>query len=142
MRDIQRRYPWYKSDITDGINGQCLAATIFMYFAALSSAITFGGLLAEKTNGAIGISETLVFTCFGGVVFALLSGQPMMITGATGPLLLLDESLSRFCVAFGFDFLAARMYCGLWMIVIALIVAAFEGSVAVKRITRYIFVFI
>lgn len=60
IRDIKRRYPFYVSDFKDALNGQCLAATIFMYFAALSSAITFGGLLAEKTNGEIGISETLV----------------------------------------------------------------------------------
>ncbi|XP_013183587.1 anion exchange protein 2 isoform X2 [Amyelois transitella] len=137
IRDIKRRYPHYLSDFRDGLNGQCAAAAIFMYFAALSSAITFGGLLAEKTYGAIGISETLVFTCAGGVVFALLAGQPLMITGATGPLLLLDESLAGFCRAQGMDFLAARMYCGLWMIVIALCVASVEGSVAVKKITRF-----
>ncbi|XP_053623673.1 anion exchange protein 3 isoform X2 [Plodia interpunctella] len=137
IRDIKRRYPHYLSDFRDAVNGQCAAATIFMYFAALSSAITFGGLLAEKTYGAIGISETLVFTCLGGVVFALLAGQPMMITGATGPLLLLDESLAGFCKAQEMDFLAARMYCGLWMIVIALAVASVEGSVAVKKITRF-----
>ncbi|CAH0401805.1 unnamed protein product [Chilo suppressalis] len=137
IRDIKRRYPFYVSDFTDALNGQCAAATIFMYFAALSSAITFGGLLAEKTHGQIGISETLVFTCAGGVLFALLSGQPMMITGATGPLLLLDDALSSFCRSNGFDFLAARMYCGIWMIVIAVCVASVEGSVAVKKITRF-----
>ncbi|CAK1588151.1 unnamed protein product [Parnassius mnemosyne] len=137
IRDIKRRYPHYLSDFGDALNGQCAAATIFMYFAALSSAITFGGLLADKTYGNIGISETLVFTCVGGVVFALLAGQPMMITGATGPLLLLDESLANFCRMYGFDFLAARMYCGIWMIVIALCVASVEGSVAVKKITRF-----
>lgn len=60
IRDMKRRYPFYISDFKDALNGQCVAATIFMYFAALSSAITFGGLLAEKTNGQIGISETLV----------------------------------------------------------------------------------
>lgn len=57
---MRRRYPYYLSDFRDALNGQCLAAAIFMYFAALSSAITFGGLLSEKTNGLIGISETLV----------------------------------------------------------------------------------
>lgn len=57
---MRRRYPHYASDFRDALNGQCVAATIFMYFAALSSAITFGGLLAEKTYGNIGISETLV----------------------------------------------------------------------------------
>lgn len=60
IRDIKRRYPHYISDFRDALNGQCASATIFMYFAALSSAITFGGLLAEKTDRQIGISETLV----------------------------------------------------------------------------------
>ncbi|XP_023949078.2 band 3 anion transport protein isoform X2 [Bicyclus anynana] len=137
IRDMKRRYPYYLSDFTDALNGQCAAATIFMYFAALSSAITFGGLLAEKTSKQIGISETLVFTCVGHVFFALVAGQPMMITGATGPLLLLDDALFVFCRSYGFNFLAARMYCGIWMIVIALCVASVEGSVAVKKITRF-----
>ncbi|XP_050683435.1 anion exchange protein 3-like isoform X3 [Leptidea sinapis] len=137
IRDMKRRYPHYISDFRDALNGQCAAATIFMYFAALSSAITFGGLLAEKTSGQIGISETLVFTCIGGVFFALVAGQPMMITGATGPLLLLDDALFNFCKSYGFDFLAARMYCGIWMIIIALCVASIEGSVSVKKITRF-----
>ncbi|XP_050361182.1 anion exchange protein 2 isoform X2 [Nymphalis io] len=137
IRDIKRRYPYYLSDFRDALNGQCAAATIFMYFAALSSAITFGGLLAEKTDKQIGISETLVFTCVGGLFFALVAGQPMMITGATGPLLLLDDALYVFCRSYGFNFLAARMYCGLWMIIIALCVASIEGSVAVKKITRF-----
>lgn len=45
IRDVKRRYQNYKSDITDALNAQVLAAIIFIYFAALSPAITFGGLL-------------------------------------------------------------------------------------------------
>lgn len=45
IRDLRRRYKHYKSDITDAMNAQVLAAVIFIYFAALSPAITFGGLL-------------------------------------------------------------------------------------------------
>lgn len=45
MKDIRRRYQHYKSDLTDALNAQVLAAVIFIYFAALSPAITFGGLL-------------------------------------------------------------------------------------------------
>ena len=47
INDIKRRYPKFRSDITDGLNGQCVAASIFMYFAALSGAITFGGLMGN-----------------------------------------------------------------------------------------------
>jgi solute carrier family 4 anion exchanger 2 len=47
VNDVKRRFPHYKSDITEGFNLQCLAAAIFMYFAALSGAITFGGLMGK-----------------------------------------------------------------------------------------------
>ena len=40
--DIKYRYKDYFSDIKDGLNAQCVAATIFIYFAALSGAIAFG----------------------------------------------------------------------------------------------------
>lgn len=51
VRDIRRRYPKYISDFKDALNSQCMAAVIFIYFAALSPAITFGGLLGESHVG-------------------------------------------------------------------------------------------
>lgn len=48
IKDVTRRYPQYLSDIRDALNPQCMAAIIFIYFAALSPAITFGGLLGES----------------------------------------------------------------------------------------------
>lgn len=47
IRDVTRRYPQYVSDLRDALNPQCMAAIIFIYFAALSPAITFGGLLGD-----------------------------------------------------------------------------------------------
>lgn len=47
IRDIKRRYSHYPSDITDAFSPQVLATVIFIYFAALSPAITFGGLLGQ-----------------------------------------------------------------------------------------------
>ncbi|XP_024084063.1 band 3 anion transport protein isoform X3 [Cimex lectularius] len=137
INDIKRRFPHYKSDVKDGFNGQCLAAAIFMYFAALSGAITFGGLMADKTDNLVGISETLISTAIGGIVFALLSGQPLVIIGATGPLLLFDESLYTFCQTSEIDYLTTRVYIGIWLLIIALVVSFFEGSVLVKLFTRF-----
>ncbi|XP_058121393.1 band 3 anion transport protein isoform X2 [Anopheles ziemanni] len=137
INDIKRRYPMYKSDIMDGLNTETLAATIFMYFAALSTAITFGGLSSDKTHNLIGISETLVSASFVGLVFHLLAGQPLVIIGTTGPLLLFDEALNQFCIANNFSFLTVRVYVGCWLAVIALVVSAFEGSVYVRLFTRF-----
>ncbi|CAG0884444.1 unnamed protein product [Cyprideis torosa] len=92
VRDIKSRYPKYLSDITDFPNSVCIAATVFIYFAALSGAITFGGLYADKTKNQIGVSETLIATALAGIVFSMLSGQPLIIIGATGPVLLFDEA--------------------------------------------------
>lgn len=47
VKDIKRRYRHYLSDFTDSLNLQVFSAIIFIYFAALSPAITFGGLLCE-----------------------------------------------------------------------------------------------
>lgn len=45
VNDVKRRFPYYKSDFSQGLNLQCIASAIFIYFAALSAAITFGGLM-------------------------------------------------------------------------------------------------
>lgn len=137
INDIKRRYPMFASDFLDGMNTETLAATIFMYFAALSTAITFGGLCSEKTKNLIGIPETLMAASVVGIVFHTFSGQPLTIIGTTGPLVLFDEALFNFCKMNDFEFLTVRLYVGLWMGIIALVVSAFEGSVLVRLFTRF-----
>lgn len=137
INDVKRRLPMFKSDIVDGLNTETLAATIFMYFAALSTAITFGGLASEKTKNLIGISETLLATSCVGLVFHIFSGQPLTIIGTTGPLLLFDEALYQFSVANALPFLTIRAYIGIWLAIISLVVSAFEGSVYVRLFTRF-----
>lgn len=137
INDIKRRLPMYGSDIKDGLNSETLAATIFMYFAALSTAITFGGLASDKTENLIGISETLLACSFVGVIFHSLSGQPLTIIGTTGPLLLFDEALYEFCLENQLQFLTVRVYIGIWLSIIALVLSAFEGSVYVRLFTRF-----
>lgn len=49
----------------------------------------------EKTEGYIGVSETILATSAAGVFFGLFSGQPIMIIGYTGPVLLFEETLYK-----------------------------------------------
>lgn len=137
INDVKRRLPMMKSDILDGLNMETLAATIFLYFAGLSTAITFGGLAGDKTDNLIGISETLISASFVGLIFHALSGQPLVFVGTTGPLLLFDEALIEFCKQNGFPFLTIRVYIGFWLMIIAIVVSAFEGSVYVRLFTRF-----
>lgn len=137
INDLQRRLPMYKSDIQDGLNSETLAATMFLYFAGLATAITFGGLIGSKTNDLVGISETLVSASFVGMVFHALASQPLVFVGTTGPLILFDEALIQFCNSNGFSFLTMRVYIGVWLTIIALTMSAFEGSVYVRLFTRF-----
>ena len=136
--DIKNRYPQYLSDIKDGFNTQCVAAIIFIYFAALSGAIAFGGIMGSKTENDIGISETLIMSCVCGVIFALFSGCPLIIIGTTGPVLLYDEALYNFCkTTLPKQFLYWRVWVGIWTFIISLVVAGFQGSTLVRYFTKF-----
>uniref|UniRef100_A0A3B3THU2 Anion exchange protein n=1 Tax=Paramormyrops kingsleyae TaxID=1676925 RepID=A0A3B3THU2_9TELE len=137
IHDIRRRYPHYVSDIKDSMDTQCLAAIIFIYFAALSPTITFGGLLGEKTDGMMGVSELIVSTATLGLLFSLLAGQPLLIIGFSGPLLVFEEAFYNFCQAHGFEYLTARVWIGFWLIFIVLVIVAAEGSFLVRYITPF-----
>ncbi|XP_066060942.1 band 3 anion transport protein isoform X4 [Chamaea fasciata] len=137
VRDIRRRYPKYLSDIRDALNPQCLAAVIFIYFAALSPAITFGGLLGEKTKGMMGVSELLISTCVQCVLFSLLSAQPLLVVGFSGPLLVFEEAFYSFCSSNGMEYIVGRVWVGFWLILLVLVVVACEGSFLVRYLSRY-----
>ncbi|UYV66429.1 SLC4A3 [Cordylochernes scorpioides] len=137
VEDVKSRFSWYLSDFTDGLNPQCFASAIFIYFAAISAAITFGGLMGDKTDAEIGVSEALVVTCVSGVLFSLLSGQPLVVVGMTGPTLLFDEILYQFCVDNQLEFLSLRFWISLWVAAIATVVVAWEGSALVRFFTRF-----
>ncbi|KAG8182792.1 hypothetical protein JTE90_009106 [Oedothorax gibbosus] len=138
IQDIKNRYPRYLSDITDGFTFQCVASVIFIYFAAISGAVAFGGLLMDKTGKQIGVSETLIGTCISGIIFALFSGQPLIIIGTTAPLVLVDETIYKLRNNFESDFLVMRCWVGIWTAVIAISVVAAEGSVLVKFFSRFV----
>ncbi|XP_075027434.1 band 3 anion transport protein isoform X2 [Calonectris borealis] len=137
VRDIRRRYPKYLSDIKDALSPQCLAAVIFIYFAALSPAVTFGGLLSEKTKGMMGVSELLISTCVQCVFFSILSAQPLLVVGFSGPLLVFEEAFYSFCSDNGMEYLAGRVWIGFWLILLVLVVVACEGSFLVRYLSRY-----
>uniref|UniRef100_A0A674NWG9 Anion exchange protein n=1 Tax=Takifugu rubripes TaxID=31033 RepID=A0A674NWG9_TAKRU len=142
IHDIRRRYPHYVSDLKDALDTQCIAAVIFIYFAALSPTITFGGLLGEKTEGMMGVTELIVSTATLGVIFSLLAGQPLLIIGFSGPLLVFEEAYFK---AYNYEYLTGRVWIGFWLIFIVLVIVAAEGSFLVRYIspfTQEIFAFL
>uniref|UniRef100_A0A8C1YZP3 Solute carrier family 4 member 1a (Diego blood group) n=1 Tax=Cyprinus carpio TaxID=7962 RepID=A0A8C1YZP3_CYPCA len=137
VKDIKRRYKHYLSDFTDALDPQVLSAVIFIYFAALSPAITFGGLLADKTEHMMGVSELMVATCVQGVIFSLFAAQPVLVIGFTGPLMVFEEAFFQFCKSNGFEYIVGRVWVGMWLIIIVVVMVAVEGSFLVRFISRF-----
>lgn len=137
IKDMKRRYRHYISDFTDALNPQVLAAVIFIYFAALSPAITFGGLLADKTEHMMGVSELMISTCVQGIIFAFIAAQPTLVIGFSGPLLVFEEAFFAFCKSQEIEYIVGRIWVGLWLVIIVVVIVAVEGSFLVKFISRF-----
>uniref|UniRef100_A0A665U0V0 Anion exchange protein n=1 Tax=Echeneis naucrates TaxID=173247 RepID=A0A665U0V0_ECHNA len=137
VKDIKRRYRYYISDYTDALNPQVLAAVIFIYFAALSPAITFGGLLADKTERMMGVSELMISTSIQGVIFCFIAAQPVLVIGFSGPLLVFEEAFYAFCKSQNIEYIVGRIWVGMWLVVIVIIIVAVEGSFLVRYISRF-----
>ncbi len=92
IREVKRKTQHYSSDFKEGLNLRCAMAVVFIFFATLAPTITFGGLLGKKTDGWLGVQETLISTALCGILFALCSGQPLIIVGTTGPILVFEQA--------------------------------------------------
>ncbi|KAM9334400.1 sodium-driven chloride bicarbonate exchanger-like isoform 3-T3 [Symphorus nematophorus] len=135
--DIKRKAPHYLSDYTDAISLQCLASFLFLYCACMSPVITFGGLLGEATEGRVSAIESLFGASMTGIAYSLFAGQPLTILGSTGPVLVFEKILFKFCKEYGLSYLSLRACIGLWTAFFCLLLVATDASSLVCYITRF-----
>eukprot|EP00095_Tigriopus_kingsejongensis_P008898 snap_masked-scaffold3305_size9268-processed-gene-0.1 protein:Tk08898 transcript:snap_masked-scaffold3305_size9268-processed-gene-0.1-mRNA-1 annotation:"electroneutral sodium bicarbonate exchanger 1" len=135
--DVKRKAPWFWSDFRDGLSLQCLASFLFLYCACMSPVITFGGLLGEATNGHISAMESLLGASMTGVMYSLFAGQPLTILGSTGPVLVFEKILYKFCKEYTLSYLSLRACIGLWTAFFCIVLVATDASCLVCYITRF-----
>ncbi|XP_056330651.1 sodium bicarbonate cotransporter 3 isoform X4 [Danio aesculapii] len=135
--DLKRKAPFYWSDVRDALSLQCLASILFLYCACMSPVITFGGLLGEATKNNISAIESLFGASLTGVAFSLFAGQPLTILGSTGPVLVFEKILFKFCSDYGLSYLPLRTSIGLWTAFLCLLLVATDASSLVCYITRF-----
>ncbi|XP_076735517.1 sodium bicarbonate cotransporter 3 isoform X10 [Maylandia zebra] len=135
--DVKRKAPFYWSDIRDALSLQCLASVLFLYCACMSPVITFGGLLGEATKGNISAIESLFGASLTGVAYSLFAGQPLTILGSTGPVLVFEKILFKFCKDYSLSYLSLRTSIGLWTAFLCILLVATDASSLVCYITRF-----
>jgi mannitol/fructose-specific phosphotransferase system IIA component (Ntr-type) len=141
--DIARRWKHYVADFLDGLHAKCVGSTLFLFFACLAPAVTFGGVMAVQTTPLgtnipeIGVVEMIVASAVCGIVFSLFAGQPLVILGGTGPLLVFTAILFRLCTDMELPFLASYGWVGLWSALFVIILSVTDASCLMKYFTRF-----
>lgn len=75
INELRYRYCGYLSDFTDAFNFHCLVAFVFTFTVCITPALSFGGILADKTDRWLGVNEMLLATSINGIIAGFLSGQ-------------------------------------------------------------------
>uniref|UniRef100_H2YQ28 Bicarbonate transporter-like transmembrane domain-containing protein n=1 Tax=Ciona savignyi TaxID=51511 RepID=H2YQ28_CIOSA len=140
--DIKRRLPHYWSDYKDGVVGKhtihkLIATILFLYFACLLPDIAFGTLYEKNTNGIIDVQSCIVSQTLGGLIFAFMSGQPMLILVTTAPLALYVKVIKIVSTEFDLDFKAMYAMTGIWNGIFLLLQSVTNASMLMKYSTRH-----
>uniref|UniRef100_A0A8C0HIX2 Solute carrier family 4 member 11 n=1 Tax=Buteo japonicus TaxID=224669 RepID=A0A8C0HIX2_9AVES len=132
----------YALDFTDGVIGnnkaigKYITTMIFLYFACLLPSIAFGSLNDENTRGAIDVQKTIVGQCIGGLLYALFSGQPLVVLLTTAPLALYINVIRGICDDYNLDFSAFYAWTGLWNSFFLVMYSLFNFSLLMKLFKR------
>jgi len=139
--DIARRSKIYLSDWTDAFGGdrtiKTVSTTLFLFFACLSPAIAFGLLFQEGCGQAFGVVEMITSSGIAGIIWALLSGQPLCILGATGPVLAYTVVCFNLFAAMKLPFLPMYWWTGAWFSLFTILFAASDFCCVVKHVTKF-----
>ncbi|KAL8790115.1 MAG: hypothetical protein Q9213_000817 [Squamulea squamosa] len=124
-QDIKTLRQRYISDWTL-FNQLIVASAVYVFFTNLLPGITFASDLYVLTGKQWGTIEVVFSTGLCGVIFALLSSQPLTILGVTGPFSVLAENIYSLCVgSFSIPFLPfmawSLIHAGWMHILLALI---------------------
>uniref|UniRef100_A0A4W6FX84 Anion exchange protein n=1 Tax=Lates calcarifer TaxID=8187 RepID=A0A4W6FX84_LATCA len=106
--DIKRKAPHYLSDYTDAISFQYIKPVTSLFGASLT-----------------------------GIAYSLFAGQPLTILGSTGPVLVFEKILFKFCKEYGLSYLSLRTCIGLWTAFLCIVLVATDASSLVCYITRF-----
>ena len=96
-KDLNRRKVHYVSDWVDGFKNkrQTIPAILFLYFACLSPAVSFGTISSQLTNGSIGVVEFLLSCGASGMVSILQESSDGQVVIIFCPAFLLTPPILR-----------------------------------------------
>mmetsp|Transcript_39421 Transcript_39421/g.82426 ORF Transcript_39421/g.82426 Transcript_39421/m.82426 type:complete len:548 (+) Transcript_39421:229-1872(+) len=138
-KDMLRRRKHYLSDWTDAgkKKRQVIPAVLFLYFACLAPAVSFGEISSEVTSGSMGVVEYLLGSGVAGMLYSVLCGQPMAFLAPTGLTLAFISGLFRFCSLRDLPFFSVYAWVGLWTSAFMSLLGLLGSSKLIRYCTRF-----
>ncbi|KAF3986815.1 hypothetical protein FT663_01586 [Candidozyma haemuli var. vulneris] len=137
INDIRARLAVYPSDIKDAYNYRVIPSVVFIFFTNLLPAIAFAQDMFDRTDNAYGVNEVLMSSALAGVVFGLLSGQPLCIVGVTGPIAIFSYTVYDIIKDRGTPFFPFMCWIYLWSMLMHFIIAILNWVTFMKIISNF-----
>ncbi|WVQ86061.1 hypothetical protein IAT38_008229 [Cryptococcus sp. DSM 104549] len=139
VRDVKARLPWYGSDWVDAWNYRVVPSTWFIFFANVLPGLAFSLDLIE-TTGQYGVQEVLLASFMAAFVASFLGGQPLLISGVTGPITVFNKTIYDILVKNkpdGPNYLHFMGWVYLWGAILHWIAALLNAVQGLKYVTRF-----
>uniref|UniRef100_A0A8B9MS75 Solute carrier family 4 member 11 n=1 Tax=Accipiter nisus TaxID=211598 RepID=A0A8B9MS75_9AVES len=133
--DIARRFPVYALDFTDGMLANVYESIglIFNFCDVMSCLQCALNVFFDTCNN---VQKTIVGQCIGGLLYALFSGQPLVVLLTTAPLALYINVIQGICDDYNLDFSAFYAWTGLWNSFFLVMYSLFNFSLLMKLFKR------
>eukprot|EP00227_Mantoniella_beaufortii_P017279 CAMPEP_0197574932 /NCGR_PEP_ID=MMETSP1326-20131121/505_1 /TAXON_ID=1155430 /ORGANISM="Genus nov. species nov., Strain RCC2288" /LENGTH=623 /DNA_ID=CAMNT_0043137603 /DNA_START=78 /DNA_END=1952 /DNA_ORIENTATION=+ len=142
-KDFRNRWPLYGDDWRQGFGAgvHIFAPATYIFFASVLPALTFGEQFRVQTEGQFSIPHIICATAMGGFIQSILGGQPLLIVGIAGPVVMLYQYLFNYCKeAEDLGVELFRPFCS-WVLIITgglhFVIAFVNASEYVHSFTRF-----
>ena len=110
-----RFFPYYASDWGKPRSFSTVVnAIVFAFVVQLIPALIFAELMDKQTEGNLAAAETLLSAGIIGVIYAIISGQPLTLLGITGPVAILLGTSHGLASQFESDYWSFFWWLCMW----------------------------
>ena len=95
VNDFKRTVGTHWVEGMTNFNQKTIAVTLLMFISVIAPTLTFGAVYGKVTDNRIGTVETILATCWVGVVYSLIGGMPLVSTQDISGLFWVSRLLNR-----------------------------------------------
>lgn len=121
--DLQDQLPLYYKDWTDSWDYRVIPSVIETYFNNLLPALAFAQDMFDRTDNAYGVNEVLLSSAMAGIVFGVMSGQPLCIVGVTGPVSIFNYTVYDIIKPLNTDYFGFMFWVCIWSMIFHFLMA-------------------